>query len=116
MKFTRDRHQSRCPSGSSRGIAIDPANANHAFLSFSGVLGLHPGRPGHVFEVRFDPQIGKATSKDINGDLGDLPVTDLLCKTSNKTLYAATDFGVVAPPVGWVSGGPSEGQPAAGRG
>ena len=31
------------------GIAVDPTNSNHAFVSFSGYNGYTPATPGHVF-------------------------------------------------------------------
>ena len=40
------------------GISIDPANANHAWVSFSGYNAYTPTTPGHVFEVLFNPVSG----------------------------------------------------------
>ena len=46
------------------GIAIDPTNSNHAFVSFSGYEAYTPGQPGHVFEVTFHPGTGH---RDLDG-------------------------------------------------
>ena len=43
------------PSRFVSGISIDPANPNHAWVSFSGYTAYTPDTPGHVFEVTFDP-------------------------------------------------------------
>jgi len=73
-------------------IYIDPANANHAWISYSG-YGLNtPGTLGHVFEV--NRVGGVATWTDRTYDLADLPVTDLVRDDVTGDLYASTDFGV----------------------
>src|SRR6476660_8136719 len=36
------------------GIAVDPTNPNHAFVSFSGYNAYNPAQTGHVFEVTYD--------------------------------------------------------------
>ena len=46
------------------GIAVDPWNPSHAFVSFSGYDAYTPGTPGHVFEVLFNPATGTATWTD----------------------------------------------------
>jgi hypothetical protein len=76
------------------GIAIDPANPNHAFVSYSGFNSNTTGQPGHVFEVTYDPVGGTATWLDRSHDLGDLPVTDVAFDHVRTELYASTDFGV----------------------
>src|SRR5581483_1572952 len=40
------------------GIAVDPANSNHAWLSYSSYSTLTPATPGHVFSVTYDPVHG----------------------------------------------------------
>jgi hypothetical protein len=76
-------------------IYVDPANANHAWVSFSGYEAYTPGQPGHVFDVVFNPKSGKATWTDLSYNIGDQPVTDLVRDDKTGTLYAATDFGVL---------------------
>ena len=90
-------------------IYVDPANGNRAWISYSGYNVNTPGLPGHVFEVRYDPNAGTATWTNLDGDsgpLGDLPVTDLVRDDVSGDLYAATDFGVAMLPSGattWVN-------------
>ncbi|MEA2155864.1 MAG: hypothetical protein QOE11_2004 [Solirubrobacteraceae bacterium] len=87
-------------------IHVDPADADHAWVSFSGYEAYTPGQPGHVFEVRFDRAAGTATWTDLSGTtgdpgaIGDQPVTDLVRDDPTGDLYAATDFGVLRRPNG----------------
>jgi hypothetical protein len=87
-------------------IHVDPADANHAWVSFSGDEAYTPGQPGHVFEVRFDRAAGTATWTDLSGTpgdpgaIGDQPITDLVRDDATGDLYAATDFGVLRRPSG----------------
>ena len=77
------------------GIAVDPANANHAFVAFSGYSANTPAQPGHVYDVQFDPGTGVAAWTDISYDIGELPVTGLARDDLTGDLYAATEFGVL---------------------
>ncbi len=89
-------------------IYIDPQNANHAWISYSGYNTVTPTTPGHVFEVTYNPTAGTATWVPLDGGIGpmgDLPVTDLVRDDVTGDLYAATDFGVLRLPSGtttWV--------------
>jgi hypothetical protein len=74
-------------------IYVDPANPNHAWISYSGYNINTPGQPGHVFEVTRTG--ATATWVDRTYDLEDLPVTDLVRDDLTGDLYAATDFGVM---------------------
>jgi hypothetical protein len=74
-------------------IYIDPANPNHAWISYSGYNINTPGQPGHVFEVTRVG--GTATWTNLTFNLDDLPVTDLVRDDATGDLYAATDFGVM---------------------
>ena len=76
------------------GIAIDPANANHAWISYSGFNSTTPATPGHVFEVTYDPGTGAATWVDRSYDLDDLPITDIALDHVTGDVYASSDFGV----------------------
>jgi hypothetical protein len=82
-------------------IVIDPANSNHAWISYSGYNFNTPSQLGHVFEVTYDPTAnggaGDATWTNLDGGtgpMGDLPVTALV-RSNQGDLYAGTDFGVV---------------------
>ncbi len=74
-------------------IYVDPANPNHAWISYSGYSINTPVEPGHVFEVTRTG--ATATWTDRTYDLQDLPVTDLVRDDVTGDLYAATDFGVM---------------------
>jgi hypothetical protein len=84
-------------------IHIDPANGNHAWVSFSGYSVNTPATPGHVFEVTYDPVAHTATWTNRSYDLADLPVTDLVRDDITGDLYSASDFGVLRLPDGSTS-------------
>jgi hypothetical protein len=87
------------------GIAIDPTNPNHAFISFSGYNAYNPTQPGHVFDVIYNPISHAAFWMNIDHNLGDEPITDIALD-SNGDLYVSTDFGVDRLPSGgsmWAS-------------
>jgi hypothetical protein len=90
-------------------IYVDPANGNHAWISYSGFNSATPGTPGHVFEVTYDPGTGTSTWSDLSYDMADIPVTDLVRDDLTGDLYAANDFGVIMLPSGttkWVLAAP----------
>ena len=79
-------------------IYVDSADANHAWISYSGYNFNTPTTPGHVFEVRYNPATASATWTDLhveNAPDGDIPITDLVRYDATGELFAATDFGVV---------------------
>jgi hypothetical protein len=82
------------------GIAVDPADADHAFVSYSGYGQNTPSTPGHVYEVRFDPATGGATFTDRSYDLADQPITAIALDDMTGDLYGGTDNGVVRLPAG----------------
>src|SRR5438477_4170190 len=90
------------------GIAIDPANPNHAFISFSGYNAYATAAgtaTGHVFEATYDPVGHKATWTNIDHNLGDEPITDIAYDSVTGNLFVSTDFGVDILPSGgstWV--------------
>jgi hypothetical protein len=75
-------------------IYVDPANGNHAWISYSGYNANTPTTPGHVFEVTYNPATGVSTWVDRSYDWGDMPATDLVRDDVTGDLYASTDFGV----------------------
>lgn len=96
------------PSRFVSGIFVDPADANRAWISYSGFSATTPTTPGHVFEVRYDPATRRATWTGRDNDLGDVPVTDI-ARDANGDLYVSTDFGVLALAAGatsWTQAGP----------
>ncbi len=91
------------------GIAIDPANPNHAFISYSGynAYAIASGTAtGHVFEATYDPAGHRATWTNIDHNLGDEPITDIALDSQTGNLYISTDFGVnVLQSGSWVPAG-----------
>jgi hypothetical protein len=78
-------------------IYIDPNDANHAWITYSGFNAKDPGHPGHVFEVRYAPNA--STFRVLDGNeprdkMGDIPATSLT-RTPDGTLYVGTDYGCV---------------------
>jgi len=80
------------------GIYIDPANPNHAWISYSGYNFNTPAQPGHVFEVTYNPATPDATWTSLDAPGGtaypDFPATDIV-RDSNGDLYVSNDFGVM---------------------
>jgi hypothetical protein len=81
-------------------IYPDPADPNHAWISFSGYNSTTPNTPGHVYEVTVTG--ATSTWKDLlveTGTLqqrnGDIPINDLVRDDFTGDLYASTDFGVL---------------------
>jgi hypothetical protein len=77
------------------GIAVDPKNPLHAFVSFSGYEAYTPTTLGHVFEVTYDPVSQKAAWVDRSANIGDQPITGIAYDAARSRVYAATDFGVI---------------------
>jgi hypothetical protein len=87
-------------------IYVHPNRPNRAWISYSGFNSKTPDTPGHVFKVRYFPDLGTSTWKNLSRHFGDLPVNDLVRDDRHRDLYAATDFGVVMKPAGsrlWVA-------------
>ena len=80
------------------GIVIDPANPNHAWITYSGYNFNTPSQPGHVFEVTYNPGTPDATWTSLDNPGGtafpDFPAT-AIARDSNGDLYVANDFGVM---------------------
>ncbi|HTG31158.1 MAG TPA: exo-alpha-sialidase, partial [Methylomirabilota bacterium] len=109
VTFTRlDTLDANAPNRAISSISIDPANPNHAYVSYLSYnqlvanLGQTPV-PGHVFSVTYDPTAnsgaGGATWVSLdgsgNGAIGNQPVNGVAFDPVKGDLYAATDFGVV---------------------
>jgi hypothetical protein len=82
------------------GIVIDPADPNHAWISYSGYGAYTPGTPQHVVEAHYDPKSHTATFVDRSYDIGDQPVTGIARNALTGDVYASTDFGVLRLPAG----------------
>ena len=91
------------------GIYVDPANPNHAWVSYSGLQRHHAGDAGSRVRGDLQPGAGTATWVDRSYDLGDLPVTDVVRDAVTGDVYASTDFGVMSLAVRhdeWASAAP----------
>jgi len=81
------------------GIAVDPANPNHAFISFSGynayaLAAVPPTATGHVFDVTYNSTTHTATWTNRDYNLGDEPVTGIALDGNTGDVFISTDFGV----------------------
>ncbi|HJZ78434.1 MAG TPA: hypothetical protein VKE51_42190 [Vicinamibacterales bacterium] len=79
------------------GIAVDPGNPNHAYISFSGYNAYASATgtaTGHVFEVKYDPSSHSATWTNLDFNLDDQPITDIAFDSNTGDLFVSTDFGV----------------------
>jgi hypothetical protein len=108
VTFTRlDSLAANSPGRFVSGIYIDPANANHAWISYSGFNVNTSATPGHIFEVTY--AAGTATWTDRSYDIGDIPINDIVRDDALGDLYASTDFGVFRLPNGasdWTAAAP----------
>ena len=90
------------------GIYVDPADTGHAWVTYSGYNAATPTTPGHVFEVTENgpvtPGSGIFTNLNVESGAsayptptndGDLPIADVVRDDATRTLYVATDFGVL---------------------
>jgi hypothetical protein len=103
VTFTRiDTLDANAPNRAISSISIDPANTNHAYVSYLSyneliVSGGQTAVPGHVFSVTYDPVAGSATWTNLEGTgtpIGNQPVNSV-AYDAGKDLYASTDFGVI---------------------
>ena len=97
VTFTRIDNQSggTSPARFPTGIAVDPANPNHAWISYSGYNANTPSQVGHVFDVTWNGVTAVWRNLNVESGNGDYPITDLARDDLNGNLYAATDFGVL---------------------
>jgi hypothetical protein len=82
------------PGRAISAIAVDPADAHHAWISYNGYNVNTPLRPGHVFEVTWAGG-AVATWVDVSHNLPDFPITAVVQDDVTGDLYAASDFGVM---------------------
>jgi hypothetical protein len=90
------------------GIAVDPNDPNHAFISYSGYNAYASASgtaTGHVFDVHYNPSGHTATFTNIDHNLGDEPITGIAFDSKTGNLFISTDFAVDVLPSGgsnWV--------------
>jgi hypothetical protein len=104
VSWTRiDDDSAATPGRFVSSIYVDPADGNHAWVSYSGFGVNTPATPGHVFEVTYNQATGTSTWVDRSHDMQDIPVTDLVRDDVTGDLYAANDFGVLLLAAGTTS-------------
>src|SRR5436190_2552936 len=99
VTYTRlDSLDANSPGRFPSGIFVDPADSNHAWVSYSSYSSLTPTTPGHVFSVTYDQGAGTATWTNLDGSgaqmFPDFPAT-AIARDSNGDLYVANDWGVL---------------------
>ena len=96
---TADYGPTRFPSG----IAVDPNDPYHAFISYAGYNAYAAAAgtvQGHIFEVNVNPaSCADGFCSDVEWinrdlDIGDQPVTQIVFDPVTLDLYAGTDYGV----------------------
>lgn len=92
--FRLDQTAANSPGRVITNIYVDPANANHAWVSYSGYNVNTPPTPGHVFEVTRDPIANTATWVDLSLNLDDFPADAIVRDDVTGDLYVGTDFAV----------------------
>ena len=109
VEWTRiDDDNAMAPNRFVSSIYPHPDKQNRAWVSYSGFASATPDTPGHVFKLRYHPDTGTTSWRNLSHHFGDQPVTDLVRDVKRGDLYAATDFGVLMKPLGvrtWVSAG-----------
>jgi hypothetical protein len=104
VTFTRiDTLAPNDPNRFISSIFVDRADANRAWVTYSGYSSLTPTLPGHVFYVTYDPTAGTATWTNLDGSgagaFPDLPALSIV-STAAGDLFASTDYNVFRLPKG----------------
>ena len=100
VQFTRlDSLAANDPPRYPTSIFVDPEDSNHAWITYSGFNAKTPDTPGHIFEIRYNPNGGgSATFTNLDGQknngYGDIPASSIIVSPKG-TLYVGNDFGVV---------------------
>jgi len=113
VTYTRiDTLDANSPGRFLSGIVVDPADPNHAWISYSSYSSLTPSTPGHVFSVTFNPGGPSATWTSLDGSGGgafpDFPATGIAYDSVTGDLYVSNDWGVLRLANGstsWVAAG-----------
>jgi hypothetical protein len=113
VTYTRiDTLDANSPGRFLSGIVVDPADPNHAWISYSSYSSLTPSTPGHVFSVTFNPGGPSATWTSLDGSgigaFPDFPATAIAYDSVTGDLYVSNDWGVLRLANGstsWVAAG-----------
>ncbi len=105
VRYTRlDSLAANSPGRFISGIAVDPADPNHAWIVYSSYSALTPATPGHVFSVTYNQGAGTATWTNLDGSGGpafpDFPATGIAFDSGRGDLYVSNDWGVLRLPNG----------------
>jgi hypothetical protein len=100
VTFTRlDSLAANDPARFVSTISVDPANPNHAWISYGSYTALTPTTPGHIFSVTYDPNAGTATWTNLDGSgataFPDFPANSVVFDSVRGDLYASNDWGVL---------------------
>ena len=100
VTYTRlDSLAANSPGRFISGIVVDPADSNHAWISYSSYSSLDPTTPGHVFSVTFNPGVPSATWTSLDGSgmgaFPDFPATGIAYDSVTGDLYVSNDWGVL---------------------
>jgi hypothetical protein len=100
VTYTRlDSLASNDPSRFVSRIVVDPADSNHAWISYGSYSSLTPATPGHVFSVTYNQGAGTATWTSLDGSgttaFPDFPATSIAFDSVTGDLYVANDWGVL---------------------
>jgi len=91
------RSKPGCPSPGVNSITVDPANANRAWVAFSGF------RAGDDGSLLYETSNGGATWTSVSGILPNAPIEDVVFDRASNAIYVSTDLGVFwahVPPAG----------------
>ena len=99
VTYTRlDSLDANSPGRFVSGISVDPADPNHAWISYGSYSSLTPTTPGHIFSVTYNQGAGTATWTNLDGSgaqmFPDFPAT-AIARDSNGDLYVGNDWGVL---------------------
>ena len=105
VSYTRlDSLAANSPGRFISGISVDPADPNHAWITYSSYSAITPATPGHVFSVTYSPGPGTATWTNLDGTGGpafpDFPATGVAFDSGRGDLYVSNDWGVLRLPNG----------------
>jgi len=100
VTYTRlDSLAANSPGRFISGIVVDPADANHAWITYSSYSTLDPATPGHVFSVTYNQGSGTATWTSLDGSgtgaFPDFPATGVAYDSVTGDLYVSNDWGVL---------------------
>ena len=105
VTYTRlDSLAANSPGRFISGISVDPADPNHAWITYSSYSAITPATPGHVFSVTYNQGAGTATWTNLDGLGGpafpDFPATGVAFDSGSGDLYVSNDWGVLRLPNG----------------